>query len=101
MRPENRKTSANLVELRAAYEFEWRRLLAEVERWQSLQEGDRVSAVAIRQAEACARAAHERYRGARNALAECLAARSERRGLPAIDSPRAYALTVQTAAARQ
>ena len=96
MRPENRKTSGNFAALRAAYEVEWRRLLVEVERWQSLQEGDQASAAAIQEAEACARTAHERYREARNALADCLAERAEGKVLPDLESSAPYLLSFQT-----
>jgi hypothetical protein len=97
MRPENRKTSGNFAELRAAYEFQWRRLLAEVERWQSLQEEDPASAAAIQEAEACARTAHERYREARNALADYLAERAEAKILLDLESSAPYLLSFQTA----
>ena len=81
MRPSNRQGEAEFMPLHASYRAAWRQFSEEVDRWHALQAEAPDHAPGIREAETAMQAAEQKYRQARNALAEHLLEHSSRESL--------------------
>jgi hypothetical protein len=81
MRKTNKQGEADFVLLRATYQAAWHHFSAEVRYWQSLQVKEQKDVIGIREAEAAVQVAQERYRQARNGLADYLLMHSARESM--------------------
>ena len=75
MKRSDRQEEEQYANLRTAYQAEWRNLSGYVRRWRLLLEQVQGDHTSVCEAEVATRLAEERYREARNALAEYMLAR--------------------------
>jgi hypothetical protein len=84
MQEVNSQARTTFVSLKAAYQAAWCHYLAEVSRWQSLQNERQPHPAALLEAERAADAAEEQYRHARNMLADYMLERVARARAPVL-----------------